>query len=121
MATLAPLAISPSNGKTLVLDLPAAATQVVADERLCGAPDAGMVPAGFTIPLGAECVSWDLKSAPLKLGRGVTVFDAEGLVKGHLETLAAKLRGDKGWLYEQWPLATLLADLRDVGVELRIP
>jgi hypothetical protein len=84
-------------------------------------PDAGLVPPGFTIPPGVECVYWDLKSAPLNLGRGVTVFNAEDFVKGHLEVLAAKLRGDKGWFYEQWPLATLLADLKDVGIELRVP
>jgi len=84
-------------------------------------PDAGLVPVGFTIPPRVECVWWDLKAAPSKLGRGVTVHNAQDFVKGHLEVLAAKLRGDKGWFYEQWPLVTLLADLNDVGVELRIP
>jgi hypothetical protein len=68
-----------------------------------------------------ECVSWDLESAPLKLGRGVTVFNAEDFVRRHLEVLAAKLRGHQGWLYEQWSFAILLADLRDVGIALRIP
>lgn len=84
-------------------------------------PDDVQVPPGFTIPPGTECVRWDLKSAPLKTSRGGTVFDVNDLVKRHLEVLAAKLRGEKGWLFEQWDLATLLADLRDVGVELRIP
>jgi len=83
-------------------------------------PDAGQVPAGFTIPPGVECVSWDLKSAPLKLDLGVTVLNAEDLVTRHLEILAAKLCGDKSWLCEQWTLDILLADLNDVGVELRI-
>jgi hypothetical protein len=49
------------------------------------------------------------------------VLNAEDFVKGHLEILAAKLRGEESWLYDQWPLASLLADLKDVGVELRIP
>jgi hypothetical protein len=84
-------------------------------------PGAGLVPPGLTIPPGVECVCWDLKPAPLKLGRGVTVFNAEDFVKRHLEALAAKLRGDKGWLCEQWPFDTLLADLKEAGVELRIP
>jgi hypothetical protein len=123
---ISPLAISPPDDEALVLDLPAAATQVVADdgpdrEMPDRAPGAGPVPPGFTIPPGVECVCWDLKSAPLKLGRGVTVFNAEDFVKRHLEALAAKLRGDKGWLYEQWSLTTLLVDLKDVGVELQIP
>jgi hypothetical protein len=83
-------------------------------------PDDVMVPPGFTIPPGVECVCWDLKPVPLKLDRGVTVSNAEDLVKRHLEILPAKLRGEQGWLYEQWPLATLLADLAAVGVELRI-
>ena len=83
-------------------------------------PDAGLVPPGFTIPPGVKCVCWGLKSAPLKLDRGVTVLNAEDFVKGHLDILAAKLRGYKGWLYEQWPAATLLDDLRDAGIELRI-
>jgi hypothetical protein len=64
--------------------------------------------------------SWDLKSNPLKLDRGVTVLNAEDLVKRHLEILAAKLCGDKSWLCEQRPMATPLADLKDVGIELRI-
>jgi hypothetical protein len=84
-------------------------------------PDADLVPHRFTIPPGVECVRWNLKSTPLKLGRGVTVLNAEDFVKGHLKVLAAKLRGDEGWLFEQWSLTILLADLRDVGVELRIP
>jgi len=82
---------------------------------------AGLVPQTCTIPPGVECVRWNLKSTPLKLGRGVTVLNSEDFVKGHLKVLAEKLRGDEGWLYDQWPLATLLADLKDIGVELRIP
>jgi len=83
-------------------------------------PDDVLVPPGFTIPPGVECVGWDLRSTPLKLDRGVTVVNAEDLVTRHLEILAAKLCGDKSWLCEQWPLAILLADLKEVGVELRI-
>lgn len=83
--------------------------------------DADLVPHKFTIPPGVECVRWNLKSTPLKLGRGVTVLNADDFVKGHLKVLAAKLRGDDGWLYEQWGLATLLEDLKDIGIELRIP
>jgi hypothetical protein len=49
---------------------------------------------GFTVPPGVECVGWNLKSTPLKLDRGVTVLNAEDLVRRHLEILAAKLRGD---------------------------
>ena len=40
-------------------------------------------------------------------------------MKGHLKVLAAKLRGDDGRLYEQWPLATLLADPKDIGVDYK--
>jgi hypothetical protein len=58
-------------------------------------------------------------NTPLKLGRRVTTPNAEDFVKGHLKVLAAKLRGDDGWLYEQWPLATLLADLKDIGVDYK--
>jgi hypothetical protein len=83
-------------------------------------PDYNLVPPGCTIPPGVECICWDLKSTPLKLDRGVTVLNAEDLVRRHLEILAAKLRGEQGWLYEQWPLSTLLTDLKDIGVELRI-
>lgn len=100
--------------------MPTTATQVLADERPGWAPDAGPVPPRFTIPPGVECTGWDLKPAPLKLDRGVTVLDAEDFVNGPLEILAAKLRGDKGWLYEQWSLATLLTDLKDIGMGLRI-
>jgi hypothetical protein len=67
----------------------------------------------------AECFYARIDT-PLKLGRGVTTLNAEDFVKGHLKVLAAKLRGDDGWLYGQWPLATLLADLKDIGVELQI-
>jgi hypothetical protein len=84
-------------------------------------PDAGLVPPGFSMPPGVECVRWDLKSAPLKLERGITVFNAEDFVKRHLDVLAAKLRGDKDWFFEQWSFGTLLADLKEAGVELRIP
>lgn len=113
----------PPDDSEMLLDQRAAPTQVGADdtpdrETPDGIPGAGQVPAGFTIPLEVECVSWDLKSAPLKLGRGVTVFVA--FVKRHLEALEAKLQGDKEWLFKQWSLATLLADLNDVGAELRI-
>jgi hypothetical protein len=66
----------------------------------------------------AECFYASIDT-PLKLGR-VPVLNAEDFVKGHLKVLAAKLRGDDGWLYEQWPLASLLADLKDIGVELQI-
>ena len=127
MATLTPLAISPTNREMpLLVDLPAATTQVVADERpdrgvLDVAPAAVLVPPGFIIPPGVECDGWDRKPAPLKLDRGVTVSNVEDFVKTHLEVLAAKLRGDKGWLCDQWPLDTLLADLKKAGVELRIP
>jgi hypothetical protein len=37
-----------------------------------------------------------------------------------LEILAAKLRGDNGWLFEQWSSATFLTDLKDIEVKLRI-
>jgi hypothetical protein len=141
VATLACLAILPSNGKTQFLDQSHTAMRVVAgvadegpdggeespaegqgdselsrDSHTRGRPDPDdvLVPSGFT-------VCWDLKPAPLKLDRGVTVLNAEDFVKTHLEILAAKLRGDKSWLYEQWPMPTLLADLKEVGVELRIP
>jgi hypothetical protein len=127
MATPAPLAISPNNGKTLLFDLPAAAAaQVVTDERpdrkmLEGTPSDVLVPPGFTIPPRVECIRWEFKSAPLKTSRGGTVFNVDDLVKRHLGVLAGQLRVEEGWLYEQWPLDTLLADLKEVGVELRIP
>ena len=102
-------AVRSPEGAELLPDQPSEATQVVAVEGLDGeTPDrtsgTGLVPAGLAIPQGVECVLWNLESAPLRLGRGVIVFDAEDFVKRHLEALAAKLRGDNGWLYSQWPL-----------------
>jgi len=67
-------------------------------------PDDVLVPPGFTIPPGVECIRWDLKSAPLKFSRGGTVFNVDDFVERHLEVLAAKLRGKESWLYEQWTL-----------------
>lgn len=92
-----------------------------ADGSSCHEPSNGQVPASFTIPPGVDCLRWDLRTAPLKIRRGITVFDAEDFAGKHLQLLAARLRGETGWLYDQWPVATLLADLNDVGVELRIP
>jgi len=66
----------------------------------------------------AECFYARI-ATPLKLGRGVTTLNDEHFAKGHLKVLAAKLRGDDGRLYEQWPLATLLADPKDIGVDYK--
>ena len=49
------------------------------------------------------------------------MFSVDDFVKRHLEVLAAKHQGEERWNYEQWTLATLLADLKEAGVELRIP
>jgi hypothetical protein len=47
---------------------------LVADERpdremSDGPPGDGLIPPGFTIPQGVECVRWDLKLGPLKTSR----------------------------------------------------
>ena len=89
--------VGPPDSREMLLDQPAVATQVGADDRPDrkmpdGIPGAGQVPAGFTNPTRGGVHLLGLKSTPLKLDRGVAVLNAEDLVTRHLEILAAKQR-----------------------------
>jgi hypothetical protein len=68
----------------------------------------------LALPAGVRLVSWNPKTAPVRLSRCSTVTDTEKFIRTTLMQLAARL-SRKDWLDGGWGLSGLLARLEACG------
>jgi hypothetical protein len=73
----------------------------------------------LAVPLGVRIVSWNPKTAPVRLSVCSTVTDVDKFIRTTLAQLAVRLSG-KGWLDGGWGLSGLLARLEACGCVLAL-
>lgn len=71
------------------------------------------------MPAGVRLVSWEPKSAPVRLSECSTVTDTEKFIRATLRQLEARLHG-KGWTDGGWGLSGLVARLEACGCHVAL-